>query len=810
MSEFHADPGPAPRWVRRAVLAAACAIVIVILILIARSIGSRLDEWSPDPAAANFNLLVRGFQAGQLNLKKEAPPGMAKLADPYDPVANQAYRAYPYLLHDLSYYGGKLYLYFGVVPAVVLFWPWAAITGRYLFHYQAAVFFCGVGFLASVGILLAAWRRYFPRVGPGVVAACVLALGLADGVPVLLRSPLIYEVTIACAYAMLMLALASVFGALLQPSHRGRWLGAASLFYGLAVGSRPSLLFGAVILAIPVLHAWRAAPERPRLRSAWALAVAAAGPLALICAGLAIYNALRFGNPLEFGQHYQLLVGSYRGAEPTFSLRYLLFNLRVYFLEPLRFEARFPFLRDNAAGPMPAGHAVIEGPFGVLVDVPLTWLALAAPLGCRGRDLESRPALGCFLAVIAVFFGVCAATLGCFWGACSRYEVDFLPSLMLLAVLGVLGLERALAENRTRRLAARWAWGSLLVLSIGFNLLASLQRHAEQYYDHGKMMLALSRYPDAIADFKEALTIKPDYLDARLALAGAHEQAGGEMEAIGELKDILRQNPDSADAENSLGRALSNSGTGGEAIRHLERALRLNPGFADAESNLGFALVGVGREQEAAAHFERALRLRFDRGAANGSPDPSHAYEDGEMMLALGRYPEAIADFTKALEVKPDYLEARLELAYAHDQGGETAEAIVELRDILRRNPDNADAENRLGRSLSNSGRREEGIRHLERALRLKPDFADAENNLGFALVGADRDPEAVAHFEGALRLRPDFWEAHNNLGFVLARMGRTKEAIIQFEQTLELRPDFPDASAALRRLKAAAGANLP
>ncbi len=143
--------------------------------------------------------------------------------------------------------------------------------------------------------------------------------------------------------------------------------------------------------------------------------------------------------------------------------------------------------------------------------------------------------------------------VGCFWWVSARYEEDFLPALMLLAVLGVLGLERVLAENRARRLAARWGWGSLLVLSIAFNVVASFQHRAEQYYDHAKMMLVLGRCPEAIADFKEALKIRPDYTDASLGLAEAHEQAGGNAEAIGELKDILRRNPDNADVENRPG-----------------------------------------------------------------------------------------------------------------------------------------------------------------------------------------------------------------------------------------------------------------
>jgi len=752
---------PNSPWVRRAVLAAACAGVIATLILIASSIGSRTEQWSSDPADANFNLLVRGFQEGQLNLKKEVPPGLAKLADPYDQYANQPYRDYPYLLHDMSYHGGKLYLYFGVTPVVVLFWPWAAITGHYLSDPRAAVIFCGVGFLASVGLFLAAWRRYFPQVAFGVAVAGVVALGLADGIPVLLQRPYLYEVEVSCAYAMCMLALSAVFCALHQPlrevgrrvpatpvgaesseasqgraapPRRARWLAAASLFYGLAVGARPALLFGAVVLAIPVLLAWRAAPDRPSSRSVWALAAAAAVPLGLIVIGLLIYNFLRFGNPLMFGQRYQMAITPSKSAQPAFHLRFLWFNLRAYFLAPVQWQARFPFVRDIVTGPIPVGHYGMESPYGVLANVPITWLALAAPLGCRGPAAETRSLLGWFLTATALFFGICTLTLGCYFAACGRYEVDFLPSLMLLAVLGILGLERTLAENRAGRLAARWGWGSLLVLSIAFNLLASFQHHADQYYLHGEMMLRLRRLPEATADFNEALQIRPDYLDARLGLVDAHDQAGAKAEAIAELQGILRQHPDDAEAENRLGCLLVNSGRPEEGIQHLERVVRLNPGFADAENNLGSALVGVGRGPEAVAHFERALRL----------------------------------------------------------------------------NPNLGEVQNNLGLLLARLGRNAEAISHFEQALRVRPDLGAAHGNLGLVLARVGRWQEAIVELEQAVQFNPDNADDHCILGVVLGMEGRTPEAISHLERALEIKPGFPAARRALQRLEAAGRMNAP
>jgi hypothetical protein len=366
-------------------LAAVCALVVVVYAYMAQSPGREL--LSPDAAHAHYNSLVQGFRAGQLNLKKEVPPGFTKLADPYDPTANILYRGRPYRMQDLSYYKGRLYLYFGITPVLILFWPYVALTGRYLFHREAVTIFCAMGFLASVGLLRALWRRYFAEVSAGVVAACALALGLATLVPVLLSRCDVYEVAISCGYMLTMLALGALWGAVHEPERRCRWLAAASVAYGLAMGARPSLLSGAVILLVPVVQAWR---ERRRV---WTLSMAAVGPIALIGLGLMLYNTRRFDSPFEFGVRYQL--APFR-PQQYFSLRYLWFNFRVYFLELARWSGHFPFAHGMTMPPMPPGHGPVETPFGVLTNIPLVWLALAVPLAWRNRSGQEASGL-CWL-----------------------------------------------------------------------------------------------------------------------------------------------------------------------------------------------------------------------------------------------------------------------------------------------------------------------------------------------------------------------------------------------------------------------------
>ena len=250
-------PGGDIQWKRFAICALACALVFGIFFRIAapESTRSRAED-------SYYNLLVQGFRAGHLNVKREAPAGLTQLADPYDPAANAPYvwnaRNPSAGLLDMSYYQGKLYLYFGVTPALVLFWPYAILTGHYLPEKDAVIFFFALGFLAAAGLLRAVWRRYFPEASIWVAAAGIFTLGWTIGTLEVLSLWLdVNEVAMSCGFAFTMLALAAIWRALDEPKWQVLWLLLASLAYGLAIGSRPSLLFGVILLLLPVIQAWR-------------------------------------------------------------------------------------------------------------------------------------------------------------------------------------------------------------------------------------------------------------------------------------------------------------------------------------------------------------------------------------------------------------------------------------------------------------------------------------------------------------------------------------------------------------------------
>ena len=715
----------------------------------------RLESLCLNPADAYYNLLVQGFRDGHLSLKKEVPTGFARLADPYDPDANRFYRGLPYGLSDMSYYKGRLYVYFGVTPALILFWPFVALTGHYLSNRLAVTIFCAVGVAASLGLLQALWRRYFAEVGVGVVAACALALGLATGVPALLPQSDIYQVAISCGYMLSMLALGAVWCALHDTERRYRWLMAASATYGLAIGARPSLLFGGMILLVPVVCAWR---ER---RSIWAALMAATIPITLIGLGLMLYNDLRFDNPFEFGQRYQL--GGNRSVTlQYFNLHYFWFDFLVNFLEPARWNAHFPFVYKAAVPALPSGYTDVQDPFGVLTNIPLVWLALAAPLAWRKRSDRERGALRWFVTTVCLLFGMCALTLMFYDTAAVRYEVDFLPALVLLAVVGIFGLERALADQPVRQRLVRSGWIALLGFSVIFNVLVSVKNCAVAGCSTATILTAEGRVPEAIGVFESALRIEPEYAEGHHNLGLALWKVGKRQEAVREYEYALRLKPDYADAHITLGVALAELGRPEDAIQHYEEALRINPNGAEAHMNLGNALLAQGKPGDAIQHYEEALRLR------------------------------------------PDYAEAHYNLGAALVKLGRPEDAIRHCEEAVRISPDDAMAHNNLGTALGQAGRFQEAMEQWQQAVRINPDDAMAHYNLGTALGQAGRFQEAMEQWEQTLRINPNVAEAHYNLGLALEKMDRSTAAIEYYEQALKLRPDFTAASNALARLQGA------
>ena len=545
--------------------------------------------WEPDvtsSATQPYNLQAEGFRRGHTNLPIPMPAGLLALEDPYDPAQNSTYRtssAGNVGLHDLSLKDGKLYLYFGPTPAVVLFLPWLLLTGRAFPEELAVLLFCSVGFLAGVWLLHRLTRRFL-RASPTVMGGGVLALGFASGLPTWLLRPAVYEVAISCGCAFVFLALVFIQQAI--DSRRGgeKWVALASLALGFAVAARPTLLFGTPILLIPLVARgrWSQATFPIKGLAAAIVPIAAVGILVLV------YNATRFGNPAEFGQGYQLAGVNVHRRPILFSPAFVMFNLRLYFWEPVRwtFTSVLP-AGINMPYP-PAGYFGAENPFGILTSIPFVALATVLPFLRKAKGVRDVGAEWFQSCLWLVFFSA-AMVLCTFGGACSRYEIEFLPALVLLAAWGFLALDEKLAEAGSARFVVRGFCGLLLAYSAAVGLLVGASAVSPHVSIRNRDLLALleaGKKEQAVSGFETLARHYPTNAASHANLGTAYFESGRLQDAVVSYRRALNTDPTLVEVYNNLGVTLDQLGAVTDARRHFKRALELNPNYRDAAMNL--------------------------------------------------------------------------------------------------------------------------------------------------------------------------------------------------------------------------------
>jgi hypothetical protein len=362
-----------------------------------------------------YALLGEALLNGQTNLKLAPDPLLAQLANPY---AGPQGASRP---HDMSYYHGRFYLYYGITPALLVFVPIKALTGYYPTEASATALLGWAGFSLGAWWLCVVRRRLFRGTSPVWLGIILLVFGFGTPVLSLAHNPTFYAVPIAGGFfcLMAMLALTTLAMRSIRPEAQAAWLAAASLTAGLAVGSRPiyvlalgGLLPAAALLGRSLPAHWR----RPRVRF-WLAAVL---PAAVVGLGLALYNYLRFDDPFDFGIRYSMATSDLRQAHligPEFIGK----NLWNYLLQSAEWSRYAPFIFSGGR------------PVGMLVHFPLAIFAFAFPATLWSRWLRADPVwvVGGSLLLIAslsVLFTLCL-----FFGEVDRYLSDFAPAALLLA-----------------------------------------------------------------------------------------------------------------------------------------------------------------------------------------------------------------------------------------------------------------------------------------------------------------------------------------------------------------------------------------
>lgn len=152
-----------------------------------------------------------------------------------------------------------------------------------------------------------------------------------------------------------------------------------------------------------------------------------------------------------------------------------------------------------------------------------------------------------------------------------------------------------------------------------------------------------------------------------------------------------------------------------------------------------------------------------------------------EVFETQSKYPEAIAEYRKAIEKNPraidlHYRLGRALLLQSHDPSA-LAGALKEFEAELQINPSDAAAEYQVAQILQVQGDRAGAAPHFERAIALRPDFPEALVAMAKIRMEAKRYDDAARLLERAIKLQPRSEVAHYNLMLAYRNAGRAADA---------------------------------
>ncbi|MEP6501989.1 MAG: sulfotransferase [Betaproteobacteria bacterium] len=268
---------------------------------------------------------------------------------------------------------------------------------------------------------------------------------------------------------------------------------------------------------------------------------------------------------------------------------------------------------------------------------------------------------------------------------------------------------------------------------------------AARLLQHGLQAAGDSRAEDAIAAFRQAVALRPDFVAA--------------------LAD--------------LGLLLVATGRHAQAEPHLHSALATLAVDANLRNALGVAQEAMKRYPEAERTYRAALATQAEHPEAHANL--------GNCLRRLGRHDEARAHCLRAIELKPDFAVAHFNLGVLLQDLNQHGDAIAHYRRALACHPGHIGTLNNLGACLKTQGRLADARDAFERVLALQPHHVEAHCNLSQLKTYASDDPQIDALLSQRQRLpslpehgRIRYWFA---VGKMLEDAGRFDESFDAYAQ---------------------------
>jgi Tfp pilus assembly protein PilF len=309
---------------------------------------------------------------------------------------------------------------------------------------------------------------------------------------------------------------------------------------------------------------------------------------------------------------------------------------------------------------------------------------------------------------------------------------------------------------------------------------SSQRAQADYHFAAGEAYSFDGLHSKAIESFKTVLIYDADSVQVRLRLAAEYVKMGAMSEALRQGEEALAKDPKKTDTYLLLGGLYSNLKNYPKAINSYETALKLDPKNTDALMYLG-AVYAERKDFDKAVKYFEALAKEDDYQ----TPQTAYYYI-GRIREDQGTKPALKASeaaFKKAIELKPDYVEATVGLSGFYIRQKKSAMALEVMRKFQRDHGPNLKIADLLSSLYLQDEKYDLAMDQLE-ILESDPDEAlNVKVKMALIYIDQKQFPKAAAKLNEVLKQAPDSDKIRFYLAAVYEEMGVADKAIEHFSK---------------------------
>lgn len=332
--------------------------------------------------------------------------------------------------------------------------------------------------------------------------------------------------------------------------------------------------------------------------------------------------------------------------------------------------------------------------------------------------------------------------------------------------------------------------GDLDAASSQFTKATEADSNAYQaYYSLGVVRERLGNSAGALSGYSKAIAIVADYEPAIVAYAVLTAQQGNPDAAEEYLNGRLAKMERSAALITALAEVKSIRGDSGAAQRLAKEALKSNPDYRPA-------MVVMARDHYRSRRLDLSLYALQGILDGYGAENPPRDKDNPEALLIRGLiYKErgqraaAMADFRRCIDIRPDLVEAKVQLATYLLEAGNAPEAVPLLESALRYDRDNSLARMNLGDGYRLLGKVADAKTQLDWVAKKDPQLAQVHYALGLLYLFGENVPgvtpkeaadRAIASFEEYKKRKPRSGPGQADDVDELITAAKSKKAVIE------------------------------